>query len=384
MRESLLVPEKKSDSKNRKVRVRVPRQAYLVRFFLHPAGKALVVSFTLAFLLVAGVLTYYYAKYSSLIDQKLRAGPFANTSKIFASPRLIAAGDLTTADEIAAQLRRCGYTESRGNAIGSFQMRADGAIEIFPGPDSYFDEEAGLIKFANGRISQIVSLRDNTARAQYQIEPQLITNLFDRNREKRRLVKFADIPKVLIDAVTSAEDKRFFQHQGLDPLRIVKAVYVDLKEGRKEQGASTLSQQLAKNLWLEPEKRWTRKVAELLITLRLEQTLSKQQIFEHYANQIYLGSRGSFRINGFGEAAEAYFGKDIRQLTLPEAATLAGIIQRPGHYNPYRYPDRVRDRRNVVLSLMRQNDAIGDRDYALAVESPLTLAKGAAQSLDAP
>lgn len=378
------MPEKKSDSKNRKVRVRVPRQAYLVRFFLHPAGKALVVSFTLAFVLLAGVLTYYYAKYSSLIDQKLRAGPFANTSKIFAAPRLIAAGDPTTADEIAAQLRRCGYTESRSNAIGSFQMRADGAIEIFPGPESYFDEEAGLIKFANGRISQIVSLRDNTVRGQYQLEPQLITNLFDRNREKRRLVKFTDIPKVLIDAVTSAEDKRFFQHQGFDPLRIVKAVYVDLKEGRKEQGASTLSQQLAKNLWLEPEKRWTRKVAELLITLRLEQTLSKQQIFEDYANQIYLGSRGSFRINGFGEAAEAYFGKDIRQLTLPEAATLAGIIQRPGHYNPYRYPDRVRDRRNVVLSLMRQNDAISDRDYAVAVESPLTLAKGAVQSLDAP
>ena len=152
------MPAKKSDPKKR-VRVRVPRKAYLVRFFLHPLGKALVVSFTLAFVLLAGVLTYYYAKYSSLIDQKLRAGPFANTSKIFAAPRLIAAGDPMTADEIAAELRRCGYTESRGNALGSFQMRADGAIQIFPGPDSYFDEEAGLIKFANGRISQIVSRR---------------------------------------------------------------------------------------------------------------------------------------------------------------------------------------------------------------------------------
>jgi len=377
------VAEKKSDPKGR-VKVRVPRKAYLVRFFLHPAGKFLAISFTLAFILMAGVLTHYYAKYSRLIDQKLRAGPFANTSKIFAAPRLIAVGDATTAADIAAELRRSGYTESRGNAIGSFQMRPDGGIEVFPGPDSYFDEEAGVIKFQNGRISQIVSLRDNTARGQYQLEPQLITNLFDRNREKRRLVKFADIPKVLIDAVTSAEDKRFFQHQGFDPLRIMKAVYVDLKEGRKEQGASTLSQQLAKNLWLDPEKRWTRKMAELLITLRLEQTLSKQQIFEDYANQIYLGSRGSFRINGFGEAAEAYFGKDIRQLTLPEAAMLAGMIQRPGYYNPWRNPDRVRDRRNLVLSLMRQNDDIGDRDYALAVESPLNLTKGTIQSLDAP
>src|ERR1017187_7888595 len=186
MRELLLVPEKKSDPK-RKVRVRVPKQAYLVRFFLHPAGKALAISFTLVFLLAAGVLTHYYAKYSRLIDQKLRAGPFANTSKIFAAPRLIAVGDPITADEIAAELRRCGYTESRGNAIGSFPIRRDGGIEIFPGRDWYFDEEAGLIKFANGRISQIVSLRDNTARGQYEIEPQLITNLFDRNREKRPL-----------------------------------------------------------------------------------------------------------------------------------------------------------------------------------------------------
>jgi len=379
----VIVADKKSDPK-KKMRVRVPRQAYLVRFLLHPAGKIVAVSFTLAFLLMAGVLTHYYTKYSRLIDQKLRAGPFANTSKIFAAPRLVAVGDAIKAAQLADELRRCGYSESRANAMGSFQLRPDGGIEIYPGPDSYFDQEAGVIKFSGGRISQIVSLRDNTPRGQYQLEPQLITNLFDRNREKRRLVKFTDIPKVLIDAVTSAEDKRFFQHQGFDPLRIVKAAYVDLKEGRKEQGASTLSQQLARNLWLAPEKRWTRKMAELLITLRLEQTLSKQQIFEDYANQIYLGRRGSFSINGFGEAAEAYFGKDIRQLTLPEAAALAGMIQRPGYYNPYRNPDRVRDRRNLVLSLMRQNDDISDRDYALAVESPLSVAKGASQSLDAP
>jgi len=377
------VAEKKPGQK-KKVRVRIPQNALLVRFFLHPFGKIVAISFTLLFVLGFGVATHYYLKYSRLIDQKLRAGPFANTSKIFAAPRLIAVGDAAAAGEIAAQLRRCGYSESRGNAIGYFHIRPDGSIEIFPGPESYFDQEAGVIKFAGGRISQIVSLRDNTSRGQYQLEPQLITNLFDRNREKRRLVKFSDIPQVLIDAVTSAEDKRFFQHQGFDPLRIIKAAYVDLRQGRKEQGASTLSQQLARNLWLEPEKRWTRKLAELLITLRLEQTLSKHQIFEDYANQIYLGRHGSFSINGFGEAAEAYFGKDIRQLSLPEAATLAGMIQRPGYFNPYRYPDRVRERRNVVLGLMRQNDSINDRDYAVAVESPLSLAKGATQSLDAP
>ncbi len=374
----------KNSAPKKKVRVRVPRKAYLVRFFLHPFGKILAVSCTLAFLLAAGVFTHYYTKYSRLIDQKLRAGPFANTSKIFAAPRLIAAGDPITANEIATDLRRCGYTESRGNPIGSFTLRPDGAIEIFPGPESYFDEEAGVIKFANGRISQIVSLRDNTARGQYQLEPQLITNLSDRNREKRRLVKFTDIPKVLVNAVTSAEDKRFFQHAGFDPIGMVRAAYIDIKDGRKDQGASTLSMQLAREFFLDREKRWTRKLAEGIITVQLEQRLSKQQIFEDYCNQIYLGSRGTFRIHGFGEASEAFLGKDLRQITLPEAAELASLPRWPAFFDPFRHPDHLLERRNAVLALMRQNGYLDDRDYALAVETPLTVAKGGAQSAEAP
>jgi len=213
---------------------------------------------------------------------------------------------------------------------------------------------------------------------------QLITNLSGPNREKRRIVKFRDIPQVLVDAVTSAEDKRFFMHNGFDPIRIIKAAYVDLKEGRKEQGASTLSQQLARGFWLDQNKRWTRKLAEMIITLQLEQKLSKEEIFEDYANQGYLGWRGSFEIHGFGEAAEAFFGKDLSQVNLPEAATLAGMIQRPSYFNPFKAPERTRERRNVVLSLMHQNGEISDRDYELAVQAPLTLAGARSQSVDAP
>jgi len=367
----------------KEVKVKVPREARIARFFLGPFGRGLIVLGALLTVGSLGVFTYYYSKYSRLIDQKLQVGPFANTSKIYATPEIVAVGDPATPEEIADKLRRSGYTESRGNPMGWLRVGKD-EIEIFPGPDSYFDQEAGVIKFSGGRISQIVSLQDNTVRSQFQLEPQLITNLFDRNREKRRLVKFQDIPKVLINAVTSAEDKRFFQHAGFDPIRIIKAAYIDLKEGRKEQGASTLSQQLARGLWLDADKNWKRKLAEVLITLQLEQKLSKEQIFEDYANQIYLGRRGSFSIHGFGEAAEAYFGKDIRQLTLPEAATLAGMIQRPSRYNPFRYPDRVRERRNVVLMLMHQNGHITDQEYSQAIASPLSLAKGASQSIDAP
>ncbi len=281
------------------------------------------------------------------------------------------------------ELRRSGYSESRGNPMGWFNTRPD-AIEIFPGPESYFREEAGVIKFSGNRISQIISLQDNTDRSQFQLEPALITNLFDRNREKRRLVKYADIPKVLIDAVISAEDKRFFQHAGFDPFRIIKAVYDDLKQGRKAEGASTLSMQLARSFWLDNEKNWKRKAAEVMITLELEQKLSKEEIFEFYCNQIDLGRRGTFGIRGFGEAAQAYFGKDIRQLTIPEAAMLAGLVQRPSYYNPFRHPDRIRERRNVVLSLMRQNGYITEREYAVACDTPVQLVSTGSESAEAP
>jgi len=365
------------------VRVRIPERAGLARFFLRPAGRALIVVVALLVILGLGTFTYYYAKYSRLIDQKLRAGPFANTAKIFAAPLTIGVGDATSAAEIAAELRRSGYTESVTNPVGYYQIQPT-AIQIFPGADSYFDQEAGLIRFSGGRISQIVSLRDNTQRGQYQLEPQLITNLSGPTREKRRMVKFRDLPPILVEAVTSAEDKRFFQHSGFDPIRIIKAAYVDVREGRSAQGASTLSQQLAKMFWLYPDKRWKRKAAEVIITLQLEQKLSKEEIFEDYANEVDLGWRGTFNIRGFGQAAEVYLGKDLSQINVPEAAELAGMIQRPGYFDPFRHPERLKERRNIVLGLIRANGYIGDREYALAIEAPLTVAKGAAQSIEAP
>ena len=177
--------------------------------------------------------------------------------------------------------------------MGWYNLRPD-AIEIFPGPDSFFDDEEAVVKIKKDKIAQIISLRDNTERTQYLIEPELITNLFDRSREKRRMVRFQDLPPTLVNAVVSTEDKRFFQHSGFDPLRILKAAWVDFKEQRRAQGASTLSMQLARGFWLTPDKTVRRKMAETLITLHLERKLSKEQIFEYYANQVDLGTPRQF------------------------------------------------------------------------------------------
>jgi penicillin-binding protein 1B len=366
-----------------KRKIRVPQNARLVRFFLHPAGKVLVAVVLLLLLVGLGVFVHFYHVYSKMIDERLTGGPYSTTARIFAAPDSIAVGDQSSPSDLAAALRHAGYNENRNNTVGSYTVTAE-SIDIFPGADAYFDQEPATVKFDHGKITRIVSLRDNTDRPLYELEPQLITNLYDRNREKQRVVHYEDIPPVLRNAVLSAEDKRFFQHSGFDPVGIIRSAWVDVRSRKNAQGASTLSMQLARDMFLTPARNWRRKLAEIMITMQLEQKLTKEQIFEMYSNQVDLGYRGSFTIRGFGEAAQTYFGKDIRSLSLPEAATLAAIVRGASYYNPYRHPDRVRERRDAVLALMRGNGFITDREYALAAEQPLKLVTGPAESSEAP
>ncbi|MBN9661843.1 MAG: PBP1A family penicillin-binding protein [Acidobacteria bacterium] len=364
------------------MRIQVPRKALLVRFFLHPVGKTLLALSAFGLIVFIGVFSYYWVQYSRLIDQKLKEGPFTETAQLFATPEPVAVGDALSADELVAALKRRGYTESRSNRLGWYHVRQDG-VEIFPGVDAYVNSEPGVIFLSGGVVTRIISNRDNTDRQRYFLDPELITNLFDRKREKRRLVRYDDIPKILVEAVISIEDKRFFEHSGFDPLRILRTAWVDVTQNRR-YGASTISMQTARNLWLTQDKTASRKAAEILITLQIEQKLTKEQIFEFYSNQVDLGQHRSFAVHGFGEAAQVYFSKDIRELRLEEAALLAGLIQRPNYFNPYRHPDRAMQRRNIVLKLMRENGFITDLQFIEATKAPVKVVEGGAESTDAP
>lgn len=326
---------------------------------------------------------YVAHRFSKLVDEKLIQGPFANTSNFYAAPRVIARGEALTPVQIATELRQSGYTDAADNAIG-FYKTSEGAIEIQPGPDSYFKREPALIKFNGGKVDTITTLQNNVSVPEYMLEPQLIANLSGESREKRRLVTFDSIPKVLVNALLSAEDKHFFSHWGFDPLRVLKAFYVNLRSGKRSQGGSTLTMQLARTLWLEPDKNWKRKITESLITLTLEAKLTKEQIFEHYCNGIYLGQHETFSIHGFGQAARVYFNKDMEQLTLPEAAMLAGIVQRPSYFQPHRHPERALARRNVILGLMLSNGFITQAEHDASVKSPLGLKPGSADWGESP
>ena len=213
----------------------------------------------------------------------------------------------------------------------------------------------------------------------------MITSLFDAGqRSKRQLVKYEQIPKVLVDAVVSIEDRRFFQHGGVNFVRLAEAGWIDFTHQRHQQGGSTLTMQLSRAFFLTPEKTIKRKLVEILIAIELEQKFDKKQIFEFYANRVDLGQRGSFTISGFAEAARAYFNKDLKDISLPEAALLAGLVQAPSYLSPYRHPERALDRRNLVLDSMVETHSITQDQAEKAKATPLKLAPPNVEASDAP
>jgi len=358
------------------------KQVGFLRRLLHLALLCALI----ALLLGAAVFGYYYNKYQKLVDERLRQPIFANTAQIYAAPYEVRIGQQMTAGAIAVELRNAGYASGSGGGnpqLGTYAQRGSN-IRIKPGPLSYHSTDGATIDTAGGTVVSITAENGSALRA-YELEPQLITSLSSgQNRMKRRMVTYDEIPAHLVQAVTAIEDRRFFEHGGVNYYRIGEALFKDVTTGRKMQGGSTLTMQLARGLFLSPEKRYKRKLIEILITFQLEARFNKQQIFEMYANQINLGQRGSFAINGVGEAAQSYFGKDVKRLDLAECAMLAGIIQRPNYFNPYRHPDHVMERRNVVLDAMVDTGAISQNEAERAKAEPLTLAPQNVDASEAP
>jgi penicillin-binding protein 1B len=237
---------------------------------------------------------------------------------------------------------------------------------------------------SNGQVTSITDDRGQSLTS-YELEPLLITGLSeDASRSKRRLMTYDEIPSNLVQAVVAIEDRRFFEHGGVNFWRLFVAGVRDVTTGQKQQGGSTLTMQLARGFFLSPEKHFKRKLIEIAISFHLEHRFNKQQIFEMYANQINLGQRGSFSIDGFGEASQAYLGKDVRQLDLAECALLAGMIQRPNYFSPFRHPDRAIERRNLVLDSMVETGAITKDAAERAKSEQLHLSAASVDASEAP
>jgi penicillin-binding protein 1B len=323
------------------------------------------------------LFVYFSRELKGFTDARLlEGGGVGGPAVILASPAQVWVGQEATPAALAARLRNALYVDGKASsAVGTFKLAGD-SLDIHPGTASFFRhaqirEGAAELKFQSGRITTIKSLDDNTALQSYWLEPEVITTLSGYDRSEERLVRYQDVPKVLRDAVIATEDHRFFSHHGVNLTSIFRAIRVDLRGDGKLQGGSTLTMQLARNLFLTPHRIIRRKVEEICLALFLEMRLSKQQIFELYANRVYLGQQGNFGIFGFGDAAQAYFHKDVGKLSLPEAAFLAGLVSGPNLYSPYKYPQRALERRNFVLRQMVATGFIKPADAESAMAVPL-------------
>lgn len=213
-----------------------------------------------------------------------------------------------------------------------------------------------------------------TETAFLEMEPLEIARLFGPDRKSRLLINIKQVPAYLIDGVLAIEDHRFYDHRGVDWWGMLRAFYMDLTAGRVLQGGSTITQQLVKNYFLEPDRTLKRKFQEASMAVVLEAVYEKQVILEMYLNEIYMGQRGSVAVHGMGEAARYYFGRNVEDLSLSESATLAGIIRAPNLYSPLRHPQTALDRRNLVLKRMLELGMIPATEYEKARVEPLRTA----------
>lgn len=327
---------------------------------------AVILSVVVPLFALSVAAAFMYHHYSALIDRRLLDGPFQDSADIYAAPVVIAVGDSLRPADVEEALQLAGYRDLAGGGPKTF-VESGASVEAVSPQGDPVRISLGIAK-GSEQITRI-SVGGRTVESWTAGNPLLAS--LTASREKREMVRFDRIPKSLVEAVTAAEDRHFFKHRGLDVPRIVKAAYVDFRDRRKEQGASTLTMQLVRGLWLQPEKHWKRKVAEAVMTIHLERKWSKEKIFETYANEVYLGREADYSIRGFAEGSRSFFGKPLADITLPQAALLAGMVQRPSYFNPFRNPDRAKERRDLVLQLMKQNGDISESEYRDAVDSPL-------------
>jgi penicillin-binding protein 1B len=341
----------------------------------------------LMFLAVFLTATYFWFEYSDIIDRKLLSGEiYTQNSGIYSAPKILKDGESLTPEELVAYLKSAGYIEKNNQADASrsrYQASAN-QIDIDPGTAAIIDGAQAFpalsVKFRkDGKAVETITDKDAKKEVeQTRLEPKILSSIAEEGNGRRKVVTFNDLPKHLVKAITVTEDRAFFEHYGVNFRGIARALWrryekEDDNSPLARQGGSSITQQLVKNLLLTNEQTLTRKATEAYMSIILETRLSKEEIFTLYANQIYLGQQNGISIYGVGEAANVYFGKDVSQLNLSEAAFIAGIIRSPNRYNPYKNLERVSERRNQVLDSMLEASEITPAQQSEAKQYKLEL-----------
>jgi len=321
-------------------------------------------------------LTVYAWYLSSQVEKRFSARRWHLPSTVYADTTLLYPGQRFNPSIFTKKLLNLGYHRK------SHLPSKKGEIQITPTEINIYlndlktpwrTREGFPVQVLAGgnRIEAITRIDTADQVPILELEPEEIMQFFGEERERRHLISIEKVPERLIRAVLAAEDHRFFEHSGIDFRGIIRALITNLRHGAIRQGGSTLTQQLAKNYFLTPARTFSRKFKEVLLAVVIELKYDKNEILEIYLNEIYLGQKGSVAINGFGEAAYFYFGKPVKELTLSEAAILAGLIKAPNHYSPYVDPARCRSRRDAVLQSMHRNEWLSETELQAGLNEPV-------------
>ena len=314
---------------------------------------------------------------STQVEKRFSARRWSIPSTVYSDTMLIYPGQHFNPTLFAQKLFNLGYraVDRLPSQKGELQAAPDGLTIFLNDLKTPWSQREGFavrIGLGKDRIDTISRLDSGETVPILELEPEEIAQFFGPERERRQLISIEQVPEHLIFAVLAAEDHRFFQHHGIDWRGMLRALMTNLQHGAIVQGGSTLTQQLAKNYFLTSARTLTRKLKEVLLSVIIELQYEKREILEIYLNEIYLGQKGSVAINGIGEASNFYFGKPVKELTLSEAAVIAGLIKAPNHYSPYRDPLSCRSRRDAVLQAMHRYQWITETELQAALKEPVT------------
>lgn len=345
-------------------------------------GLALRWALLRALWLALGILVGFITLWVAYLDGRVRRDFLTlerpQPTRVYARALSLAPGEPLDGELLREELQAARYRELAGAPVpGSYERRGERwwiHRRAFADGDGRHPALRFELRIAGGRV---LDLRDGAGRplAEARLDPARIATLYAGRLEERRPLRLRQVPNRLLTALQAVEDRGFKHHGGIDLRAVLRAIWVNFREGRLAQGGSTITQQLARQLWLGRERSLWRKLNEALIALILEWRFEKEQILEAYINEVYLGQQGAQAVHGFGAGAEFWFGKDLQSLDTAEIALLVGLIRGPSYYDPRRHPERARARRDQVLMQMFETGLIDAAELASARAAPLGVAR---------
>ncbi|CAH6844640.1 peptidoglycan glycosyltransferase/peptidoglycan DD-transpeptidase MrcB [Vibrio chagasii] len=328
-------------------------------------------------LALAALLLFVGIYLDSVVKQRFEGQLFDLPTVVYARVLDLSPGTQVSLVQVKNELDVLNYRKVSSPRHPGEYSSSSTRIEMIRRPFEFVDgpeaDRHVMLHFNGNELTRIQSLEKKGDMGYLRVEPKMLGMLEKSNDEQRLFLKRNQFPEVMVDALLATEDRNFYQHDGVSPLAIARAMVVNVKAGRTVQGGSTLTQQLAKNLFLSSERTLWRKIREAYIALILDHRYSKDRILEAYLNEVYLGQNGGEAIHGFGLASRLYFGQPIQELRIDQLALLVGMVKGPSYYNPVRYPERAKTRRDLVLRLLMQQDILTPRQYEEAASRDLDI-----------